>query len=188
MEKQERLNKLFAKLQEPVEKGFKGSTDDYRKSFLQEIETTLSSHEELSSYNLPINSQTKCHGETFLYRSTQYNLPLLTQKLVTSAEKINLAKTFWEASFRGHTKIVENLLVAHPMVTWQDENHLGTALHNAAYRGHKEVVEKIIEYCRTHNKKDTIKIPDSYGQTPLDYAQEKKNVEIIALIKNALND
>lgn len=183
--KQDRCSDLFSKLQQPVEKGFKGSADDYRKILLQEIESNLNTED--FSYDLPVDSQAKCHGETFLYRVAQYEFPTLTQKLASSATKLNLSKVFWQASMQGSTAIVDILLKANPLITWQDSTHLGTALHNAAFQGHKEVVEKIIKYCLAHDK-NALSALDSYGQTPLDYAKEKGDEQIIALIENALHE
>lgn len=189
---EERLNFLFAKLQQPIDKDFKGAADAYRLIYFQEIESFLMSSQ-LSAYNLPINGQTKCHNETFLYRSAAYNLPMLTKKLLSmETSAFMLGKAFWKAACQGHATIahifLNSSLANVHMITWQDSNHLGTPLHNAAYNGHKEVVQRIVDYAISKNQKNILTAEDSSGESPLDYALANKQHDIVELLTNALKN
>lgn len=188
-----RLDTLFAKLQQPVDKDFEGTTHNYRGTLLKQVESLLSdSH--TAGYTLPIDAQTKCHGDTFLCRAAEHNLPFLSTILSYTAAKLNLAKAFWIAASRGKGEAVDALLIFDPMLTWQDGGYyIGTALHKAAYGGHKQVVQQIIDYCFAHAQKNDLNVKailearDIGDQTPFEYASEKKDHEIMALIKAAVD-
>lgn len=186
-----RLDTLFAKLQQPVAKDFTGSADEYRQTLLKQAETLLS-NSHTAGYQFPIDAQTKCHGNTFLYRAAEHDLPFLLTNLAYTAEKLNLAKAFWIAASQGNAEATEALLIFNPMLTWQDDGHMGTALHNSAYAGHKTVVQKIIDYCMKNDKKNNfsaieiIEAKDFDGKLPLDYALNIKNYEVAELIGKAV--
>lgn len=185
-----RLNTIFTKLQQPIDKDFNGSGYEYRASLFKQVETLLS-NSETAGYQLPINAQTKCHGETLLCRAAEHDLPFLSTNLAYSAEKLNLAKAFWIAALQGKAEAVDAMLIFDPMLTWQDSGHIGTALHNAAYSGHKQIAQKIIDHCFANAQKKGLNVKavlaarDMGGKTPFDYASEKKDYEMMELIGKA---
>ena len=132
-----------------------------------------------------VHAQNK-HGHTPLHVSAGNNDPSVSRILLEDGADPNIKDKWGRApihmAIEMNRKNSAKFLIKYPEtdVNAQDNNNI-TALHQCSYYGYLEICRLLVEH------RAILDLKNKNGQTPIEIAEEKKQSEIIKLLKEAKN-
>lgn len=155
-----------------------------KRPFFEAVESgDLAGVKQLLSQRPDLIKATTFWQSTALHLAARAGQSEIVAFLLKSGADVN-AKNDWkltplhEAAIGGNGSVADTLLKAGADVNAVGGRHNDTALHIAAGRGHMEVVKVLLKYGANVEALDTI------GKTPLQWAEERHHLDVVALLSN----